>query len=848
MSSAPSAEAAATAVWVRHAIGKIAACPQAPPPAADIAALIAECGRDELRLTEENFFDESLGPRWQCANRIHRGDDRLVAELRLADEYSADLDRLHLHPALLDRAAGIGLLFLVERSSGYLPFGYGRLRLYAPLRQRVYIYSRGGVDPATDGETTAFDVDILGEDGSVLAQIRKFAHKRINEIGKAVTALMAGHHAAPAPAFTPAAAAAPSAGAIAGDAAGQDADPYQRGLSMGISPAEGVQVFARLLEHKVPAQVVVSPSDLGALIEWARQATPERYRTEAAQLAAPPTHARPGLETRFVAPASALERQLATLWQECLGIDRIGLHDDFFELGGNSVLAIQIMANARKAGLNFSVQQLFQYSTLAELAACVESADGASAHAGGALPALPAQRRALAEAGQGREPAAWSLLLEIGSGVAADELERHATRLLAEHEALRLHFPAGSPPGTQAIAAAPAEGALETVDLRGVAAQARAERIAARAEQARAQLRIGAGPLAKLVLFRGDDGDGSALLIAAHPAAADPGSARILVDALRAAVDRREREASLAPPSYRKAVAATQEFARSALARSEMAYWDKPEEAMPPAWPAPNATAATDAPATAHSHALRLSREDTQALLTQAPRAYRVRAEELILAALVAAVGERSGQRRIRIDCHGRVDALAGERLREVAGPFATVAPVVFEQPAGDDPGALLTAIKEQWRAVPRGGAGYDLVRWLEPDAAAAPPAPIGFSYLGAFDDPADATSQVRAGRHAPHFGPERALRGDAAIEVDAFVHAQQLHLRWRCDPARVDGETAAALASAHGDGIAALARHCAATRAEVVTPSDFPLAGLDAKALQKISRFLEKADESAVR
>jgi len=195
-----SAPATGAAEWVRHVIGKIAACPAEPARRIDIAGLIAECGRDELRLTEENFFDESLGPRWQCANHVHRGEDRLLAELRLADEYSGDLEHFHLHPALLDRAAGIGLLFLVERSSSYLPFGYGKLRLYEPLRQRVYISSKGGADPATDGETTAFDVDILAEDGTLLAQIHKFAHKRINEVGKAVNALMAGHRGGGEPA------------------------------------------------------------------------------------------------------------------------------------------------------------------------------------------------------------------------------------------------------------------------------------------------------------------------------------------------------------------------------------------------------------------------------------------------------------------------------------------------------------------------------------------------------------------------------------------------------------------------------------------------------------------------
>src|SRR5690606_38127770 len=127
---------------------------------------------------------------------------------------------------------------------------------------------------------------------------------------------------------------------------------------------------------------------------------------------------------------------------------------------------------------------------------------------------------------------------------------------------------------------------------------------------------------------------------------------------------------------------------------------------------------------------------------------------------------EPAGNRPLWIDCHGRLDSLAGESLREVVGPFATVAPVAFEKPAGDDLGALLTAVKDQWRAAPRGGASYDLLRSLrdgvDADDGAQPlPDPsIGFAYLGEFDDPQDAaTSAVRVLASTPPAGLDRPER-----------------------------------------------------------------------------------------
>lgn len=848
--SARLADPAGTVDWVTHVVGKITACPAAPARRIDITNLIAECDRNELRLTEADFFDERLGPHWQCANHIYRGDDRLVAELRLPDEYSGELDQFHLHPALLDRTVGICLHFLVERSSDYLPFGYGKLRLYAPFQQRMYIYSKGGVDPETNAETTAFDIDILAEDGTLLAEIRKFSHKRINDVGKAVNVLMAEYRTSDEASRGPS--------PIARDSAAADeASPFERVLSLGISPAEGVEVFARMLECKVPAQVVVSPSNLCAIIESSRQATPERYRAEGGNLPAPATHARPGLETAFIAPASELERRLATLWQECLGIDRIGLHDDFFELGGNSVLAIQIMANARKAGLIFNVQQLFQHSTLAELAGFMEGADldAADRQAGGELPRLPAQSRFFEADAQSLELAAWSLFLEIDPGVDPASLERHLAQLLASHDALRLHFPADLSPGTPTIAPTPADGALEFVDLRSIAPPDRAANIAAAAERARSELRIEQGPLAKFVLFRANDGEVSTLLLTVHPVAADPGSARILIEALRSAIDpaaRGGRDAAEQAPRYREAAGLALEFARSAVARKEFGYWDAMRHREPPSWPAARENGAA-ASAQIALHPICLGLEETQTLVAEAPRAYRIRTEEIVLAGLVKVLCDRTGDRPLWIDCHGRLDALAGESLRETVGPFATVAPVVFEKPAGDDPGALLTAIKEQWRAAPRGGVSYDLVRWLgnEPHLAGSANSlstpSIGFAYLGEFDDPQAVGSAVRVHPSIPPAGLSGPGRAGYAISVLSFVYAQKLHLHWSCDPTRVDRETAAALASAHGNEILALVRHCVAAESEVFTPSDFPLADLDSKKLQKIFKLLEKADGSAL-
>jgi hypothetical protein len=86
------------------------------------------------------------------------------------------------------------------------------------------------------------------------------------------------------------------------------------------------------------------------------------------------------VENAFVAPRTQDEQALASIWSELLKVDRIGVHDDFFDLGGHSLMATQVVARMRAVfGLEFSVRILFEHPTIAELAAKIAEAQGRNA-------------------------------------------------------------------------------------------------------------------------------------------------------------------------------------------------------------------------------------------------------------------------------------------------------------------------------------------------------------------------------------------------------------------------------------------------------------------------------------
>src|SRR5262249_9172971 len=149
-------------------------------------------------------------------------------------------------------------------------------------------------------------------------------------------------------------------------------------LPGGMSPAEGLDAFMRVLASPY-AQIVASPQDPAAIVEARRAEQGRSLRSnEAASLAdgrgrACSAH---DAEADAAAPRTATEKVIADIWQEVLGVPRVGVRDNFFDLGGDSVISLQFIAKAKKAGLKFTKGQVFEHQTIAELAAAVAGHGG----------------------------------------------------------------------------------------------------------------------------------------------------------------------------------------------------------------------------------------------------------------------------------------------------------------------------------------------------------------------------------------------------------------------------------------------------------------------------------------
>lgn len=302
-----------------------------------------------------------FGPRWHSLKWVKLGNGAGLALLELPPEFTADIPVYGLHPAMLDLATSFLRLFKAEGS--YLPLSYGALKIITSLPARFYSYARYREAP-DNGPTLSFDVTLLDETGSLLAEIEAFTVIRVQDVNRLATAAQNFQQASdifPKGYEQPAGAARTN---LAQD------------LAAGLLPAEGAAVFRRVIGSGL-SRLIVSTRDLPSRIARAQRETVDVI-AGSSQLS--PTlrskHARPVLLTAYAAPRNEMERKLAEIWQNVLGIDQVGVHDDFFELGGDSLLTAQVHRQFRDTfPQEITIANLLQHPTIADLSAFLASHD-----------------------------------------------------------------------------------------------------------------------------------------------------------------------------------------------------------------------------------------------------------------------------------------------------------------------------------------------------------------------------------------------------------------------------------------------------------------------------------------
>ncbi|AXJ04236.1 non-ribosomal peptide synthetase [Pseudomonas fluorescens] len=543
------------------------------------------------------------------------------------------------------------------------------------------------------------------------------------------------------------------------------------------------------------------------------------------------------LQQTYVAPQSAVEQQLATIWQDVLKLGQVGISDNFFELGGDSIISIQVVSRARQAGIRFTPKDLFQHQTIQALATVVQTGDALplidQAPATGSTALLPIHQVFFADAIPDRHHWNQSVMLKPTQALDARMLEQALDALVMHHDSLRLDFTEqaeGWSAQYRDIATKAGEAILWTVDVADLAA------LEALGEKAQRSLQLSGGSLIRAVLANLADGSQRLLLIV-HHLVVDGVSWRILFEDLQNVYRQIAAGAAVQLPARTSSVkawaAALQDYAASPALQAELGFWQQQLQGASAVLPYdhPNGGQQHDQALTIRSQ---LDKTLTRQLLQEAPAAYRTQVNDLLLTALARAVTRWTGDDSalVLLEGHGREDLFEHVDLTRTVGWFTSVFPARLA--AAAEPGASLKQVKEQLRAIPNKGIGFGALAHLGDDAARqtlqALPAPrLTFNYLGQFDGSFDAGDEALFVPTAEAGGAEVNMQGPLGnpLALNGKVFGGELDLSWTFSGAMFDTETIQRLADDYVQELTALIRHCCDSANRGVTPSDFPLAQL---------------------
>ncbi|RKH39334.1 non-ribosomal peptide synthase/polyketide synthase, partial [Corallococcus sicarius] len=538
-------------------------------------------------------------------------------------------------------------------------------------------------------------------------------------------------------------------------------------------------------------------------------------------------------EAAFVAPVTPVEQTLAALWAQVLGVVRVGLSDNFFALGGDSILSLQVIARAQRAGLRLTPRQLFQHQTVAELARVVETTAAPRAEQGlvtGEVPPTPIQRAFFEWEFAQPHHYNQAVLLEAPEPLDAATLEQALQALVEHHDALRTRALRGDQGWTLSQVGLDAPVRLERLDAG--ASGASLERETARVQ---ASLSLESGLLLGAALFEPDAGQPQRLLLYIHHLAVDGVSWRVLLEDLDTAYGQLARGERVAlPPKttpFLEWARRLQQHALTPRVEQELAYWRTEGRRPVPALPVER-EGQPQHQATSRRVVVRLDAARTRTLLQEVPTAYRSRIDEVLLAALARALTRWTGSESLRVDLegHGREDLFEDVDLSRTVGWFTALYPVVLQVPAGASPATALRAVRDSLRRVPGRGLGHGLLRHLGPDAVreqlrALPAAPVAFNYLGQFDAVASGAARMRPSRESA--GPTRSGLGQRThlLEVNGLVLGGELELEWIYSEAVHTHATVEALAQELLTALRELIEGRDSEDARRYTPGDFPLA-----------------------
>jgi amino acid adenylation domain-containing protein/thioester reductase-like protein/non-ribosomal peptide synthase protein (TIGR01720 family) len=547
----------------------------------------------------------------------------------------------------------------------------------------------------------------------------------------------------------------------------------------------------------------------------------------------------------YIAPGDEIQMTMAAIWQEVLGVTKIGINDNFFELGGDSIIAILFLSKLHKHQLALELPDLFKHPTIGELSSFVKckSREISQGRIEGEVELTPIQRWFFAQ--NFRDPHHWNqaVMLYKQDGFAEEIVRKVFAKIVEHHDALRMVYQTGEERVVQYNRGLTGElFHLKLTDVVGEGDYLR--KIEDEANRLQGSFDLENGPLVNLELFKTVTGDH--LLMVIHHLIVDGVSWRIILEDFATGYHQAINNVPIELPektdSYQGWATGLQAYAHSKELLQEVGYWKKllaTEAGLFAQTTLENDARVGDGVSVDFS----LSRDETEMLLKNVNQAYRTEINDILLTALGLALKEWTGQEQyvINLEGHGREKIMAELDITRTVGWFTTTYPVLLDMRKSPDLSAQIKQIKEELRHIPKRGIGLGILKYLAPDeireSLKFPGKPdLSFNYLGQFDQDLNTElfqiSPLPTGSSiSPNAG--RTFK----LEINGMISGGQLRFTLGYHPKEYRKETILKLMTCFNESLRQIIKHCQTKEEAELTPTDFGDQELSLEELEEITK-----------
>ncbi|MES9776970.1 amino acid adenylation domain-containing protein, partial [Bacillus velezensis] len=565
----------------------------------------------------------------------------------------------------------------------------------------------------------------------------------------------------------------------------------------------------------------------------------------------------------FTEPESDMEKELSAIWSEVLGTENIAADQSFFELGGDSIKALQVSARLHQAGKQIAVKDIFSRPTIRELAPYVrtERQPVSQAPAEGEVKWSPIHKWFFTQDMKEANHFNQSVMLTRANSIDEGALRKTLKAITVHHDALRLVCIKDEEKGLL-LFNRPADLAdeqlysLTILEMEGD--EHEKERfVKRRVAELQRNMDLENGPLVQAGLFRSEAED--YLFLTVHHLAVDGISWRILLEDLASAYEQAisGQEIKLPPKtmSFKTYTEQLADYAESKQLLQQAEYWREIEHYETESLPYEQADLSQTPAKKRNTVSFTLTESETDALLKDVHSAYNTDTQDVLLASAVLAIQKWSPRHALKIalEGHGRQSEQAGADISRTVGWFTSIYPVLFRsgayEPLEEYEIRTLKTVKDTLRRIPDKGNGYGVLKYLTPPKLAgmtfgkAPE--ISFNYLGQFDAPGGnpaETEQPDAFQFSPLGGGDDVTdtwKREQSLEISAIAAKGRMTVSISYETERFRQDTIEQLSESCRYYLLKLSEHCLGKTDTEKTVSDFDDRELTEEALQDIADLL---------